>query len=85
MATRFPSIAAFVTGAAWHRLASTIWGAGQCRPDEVLQLMEAPDRALLDQWTDQWSDLVDFEVVLVMTSPEAAARVTPHLSVSELP
>lgn len=43
------------------------------------QIMEAPDRALLDRWMAQWADLVDFEVVSVMTSAEAVATVTPLL------
>ena len=30
--------------------------------DPCYQLMEAEDRALLDQWMANWSDLVDFEV-----------------------
>jgi uncharacterized protein DUF3303 len=41
--------------------------------------MESPDRALLDQWLAQWADLVDFEVVPVITSAEAAASVAPRL------
>ena len=43
------------------------------------QLMETDNRALLDQWMATWSDLVDFEVFPVLTSPEAAARVAPLL------
>ena len=39
------------------------------------QVMECDDRALLDQWIAQWSDLVDFEVITVITSADAAARV----------
>lgn len=39
------------------------------------QLMETDNRALIDQWIAQWSDLVDFEVIPVMTSAEAARRV----------
>ena len=39
------------------------------------QVMACDDRALLDQWIANWSDLVDFEVMPVITSPEAAARV----------
>ena len=39
------------------------------------QVMECADRALLDAWIARWSDLVEFEVVEVITSPEAAARV----------
>jgi len=44
-----------------------------------LQIMEAPDRALLDQWLARWMDLVDFDVVPVITSAEAAASVAPRL------
>ena len=43
------------------------------------QIMESPDRALLDQWIAQWIDLVDFEVIAVITSAEAAATVAPRL------
>lgn len=38
------------------------------------QIMEAPARALLDQWIAKWNDLVDFEVVPVLTSAEFWAR-----------
>ncbi|MCB2231654.1 DUF3303 domain-containing protein [bacterium] len=38
------------------------------------QLMETDNRALIDQWIAHWSDLVDFEVIPVMTSAEAARR-----------
>ena len=41
------------------------------------QVMEAPDRAHIDEWISHWVDLVDFEVVPVITSAEAAARVGP--------
>ena len=41
------------------------------------QIMEARDRALLDEWIANWSDLVEFEVVPVVTSAEAAAAVLP--------
>jgi hypothetical protein len=39
------------------------------------QVMETPDRALLDQWMANWSDLVEFEVHPIITSKEAAERV----------
>lgn len=39
------------------------------------QVMECDDRSLLDEWMRAWSDIVDFEVHPVVTSPEAAARV----------
>ena len=34
------------------------------------QVMEARERALLDEWISHWNDLVDFEVVPVVTSAE---------------
>jgi hypothetical protein len=48
------------------------------------QVMRAPDgepgRALLDAWIARWRDLVDFEVVPVLTSAEAAAAVAAQAS-----
>ena len=44
------------------------------------QLMEASDPRLIDEWIAQWSDLVDFEVVPVISSAEAAERVAPDES-----
>ena len=38
------------------------------------QVMECDDRSLLDQWIAAWSELVDFEVLPVVTSAEAASR-----------
>jgi hypothetical protein len=38
------------------------------------QVMECDDRALLDVWLAAWEDLVDFEVLPVITSAEASAR-----------
>jgi Domain of unknown function (DUF3303) len=42
--------------------------------DGCFQLMETDDPALLAAWTQRWSDLVEFEIVPVVTSAEAAAR-----------
>jgi hypothetical protein len=39
------------------------------------QVMECDDPALLEQWMARWRDLTDFEVVPVITSQDAAARV----------
>lgn len=39
------------------------------------QVMECGDRALLDEWLGAWSDLVDFDVVPVITSAQAAESV----------
>jgi hypothetical protein len=46
------------------------------RLDRCFQLMQAEDPALLGEWTARWSDLVEFEVVPVITSADAAARVS---------
>jgi Protein of unknown function (DUF3303) len=43
------------------------------------QLMETDDRSLLDEWIANWTDLVEFEVVPVITSAEAAETVSPRL------
>ena len=43
------------------------------------QVMQTDDRALLDQWMANWSDLVDFEVYSVITSKQAADEVAPKL------
>lgn len=40
--------------------------------DRCFQLMECDDQSLLKQWIERWEDLVEFEVVPVMTSAEAA-------------
>jgi hypothetical protein len=39
------------------------------------QVMESPSREKLNEWIDKWSDLVDFEVIPVITSAEAKAKV----------
>lgn len=41
--------------------------------------METDDRKLLDEWIANWSDLVEFEVFPVMTSQEAAEKISPYL------
>jgi len=43
------------------------------------QVMEALSEALLKEWTDNWDDLVDFEIVPVRTSEEAAREIAPRL------
>ena len=49
------------------------------RFERCYQVMETHDRALLDQWMANWSDLVDFEVHPVLTSSEAAEKIAPRL------
>lgn len=47
--------------------------------ERCFQLMETDDRALLDQWMAQWSDIVSFKVYPVITSKEAAERIASRL------
>ena len=42
------------------------------------QVMEAENEDLLRQWTAKWDDLVEFEIVPVRTSAEAAALMAQH-------
>jgi hypothetical protein len=41
--------------------------------------MEADDRALLDAWAKNWSDLAEVEVHPVITSKDAVERIGPRL------
>ena len=47
--------------------------------DTCYQVMECEDRTLLEQWLANWADLVDFDVVPVITSADAAAAIAPRL------
>jgi len=38
------------------------------------QVMRCEDESLIEAWISNWSDLVDFEVIPVVSSAEAAAR-----------
>jgi hypothetical protein len=42
--------------------------------------MECEDRVLLEQWIERWKDLVDFEVIPVVTSAEATEAMRSRLS-----
>jgi hypothetical protein len=43
------------------------------------QVMECDDPGLLQQWIDHWKDVVDFEVIPVVTSAEASTAIAPRL------
>ncbi len=47
--------------------------------ERCFQLMEADDPSHLDDWIAKWSDLVRFEVYPVISSKEAAERISTHL------
>jgi hypothetical protein len=42
---------------------------------KCFQLMETDDEKLLQQWVNNWKDIVDFEIFTVMSSAEAAEKV----------
>lgn len=41
------------------------------------QVMDCGDPRLLEEWIAHWDDLIDFEVIPVVTSAEAAAALEP--------
>jgi len=41
--------------------------------DRCFQVMECDDPSLFQKWMANWNDLIDFEILPVMTSSEAAA------------
>jgi hypothetical protein len=43
------------------------------------QVMECADEDLLRQWTKAWDDLVDFEILPVIASADARAKIEPLL------
>lgn len=45
--------------------------------DRCYQIMECDDEQQLRDWMKNWDDLVDFEVIPVILSEEAAARIAP--------
>jgi hypothetical protein len=47
--------------------------------DRCYQVMETDNRALLDEWISNWKDIVDFGVIPVITSKEAAETIAPRL------
>ena len=51
----------------------TSWVTGDLT--RCYQVMECDDRRLLEEWMSHWQDLVEFEVIPVVTSAEAATAV----------
>ena len=47
--------------------------------DRCFQIMESGDEHLVRKWAANWEDLVDFEIVPVRTSADAAAAIAPQL------
>jgi hypothetical protein len=47
--------------------------------ERCFQLMECDDPRLLEEWAARWEDLVEFEIVPVVTSRQAAEAIAPLL------
>ncbi len=47
--------------------------------ERCFQVMECEDDRLLSEWMSRWKDLVDFEVIPVVTSAEALTALAPKL------
>ncbi len=47
--------------------------------ERCFQVMECEDDRLLSEWMSRWKDLVDFEVIPVVTSAEALTALAPRL------
>lgn len=43
--------------------------------ERCFQVMETDNEALFKEWTENWKDLIEFEIVPVRTSAEAAALI----------
>jgi hypothetical protein len=48
--------------------------------ERCFQIMETSDPKLMTEWAAHWSDIVDFEVVPVMSSADAVRAMQPKLS-----
>jgi Protein of unknown function (DUF3303) len=47
--------------------------------ERCFQLMEAGSETLFEEWTANWDDLIEFEIVPVRTSEETAATIGREL------
>lgn len=47
--------------------------------NRCFQLMECDDLLLFQQWIVQWQDLVEFEIVPVVSSADTSATIKPLL------
>jgi hypothetical protein len=47
--------------------------------DRCFQVMECTDARLLQQWVAAWGDLIDFEIVPVVSSAETRETIEPLL------
>ena len=47
--------------------------------ERCFQLMETEDHKLLDEWIANWSDIVEFEIYPVLSSKDAAEKISYRL------
>ena len=47
--------------------------------ERCFQLMECDDPLLFEQWVTQWQDLVDFEIIPVVSSRQATEMMAARL------
>lgn len=47
--------------------------------ERCFQLMECDDESLFHEWIAHWQDLVEFEIIPVRRSKEAAEAIAPKL------
>ncbi len=47
--------------------------------DRCFQLMRCDDSRLFDEWTANWQDLMEFEIVPVAESKQVIEAITPEL------
>jgi hypothetical protein len=47
--------------------------------NRCFQLMECDDPRLFQEWIANWQDLVDFEIIPVVTSAQAREKIKPML------
>jgi hypothetical protein len=45
--------------------------------ERCFQVMETDDESLFEEWTKNWADLMEFEIIPVRTSADAAAAIEP--------
>lgn len=46
---------------------------------QCYQVMETEDARRLEEWMERWRDLIEFEVIPVMTSADAVSAMMPRL------
>jgi hypothetical protein len=47
--------------------------------DRCWQIMECDDARVLQQWVNEWRDLIEFEIVPVVASADVRAMMEPRL------